>query len=294
MNEGRRIHETIRHGAKEGKELSEEGREQAHNKGDELFDRLSALPEGAVMVIYSSPIGRAKDTASIATQQMKERASTEEGFEFISVHDVEKIETLADRFDGKFVITDIHPQTLAGFKREDPSSQAFVDYQDRFNGDEEFVGQTWLATSKDTEDLRQRAKEAFPGIDPSTINPADFGDTPEDMAAKGLKLLRRIDQLAEKYFPEHEFSGVTVSHNAISDFMVMAAADLPLTNESMKQFGSDFRHPIEGSTVEIQNDRLIVRYRDVVHEVETTIDELLERLKVQSEARKEDWASIDS
>ncbi len=290
MSEFKTTFETIRHGAKEGRDLSEVGVEQAKQKAQEILDLIDKMPKGAVLNIIPSNVGRAVETRNVIEQELNELCQGRDDIELISVQDIPRIEAAKDNFDKKYVITEIQPQKLLGFTEKTPSSAAFLEYEKEFG--EDFVGKIWMARKNEFEEIRQEIGQEFPDKTTIEFNPSDFVSTPEEAAMRYLRLMRRMDEIMRKYFPNQELRSVNVGHNVAADFMVMAAMDLSLDYEHFKRFGEKFRQPIESSEVVIEEDTLKVSYRGQEEVVEKDLKQIIEELKTKSEERKEEWASL--
>lgn len=77
--------ETVRHGEKQGEELSETGIEQAKVKARELLEEIKASPDGSVFYAMPSNVGRAVETRDVIESELRTLAEGEQGIEFISV-----------------------------------------------------------------------------------------------------------------------------------------------------------------------------------------------------------------
>jgi hypothetical protein len=286
--------ETVRHGEKQGEELSEAGIGQAKEKAGKLLDEIKNAPDGAVFYAMSSNVGRAVETRNVIEEELKDLARGNQEIEFISVHDVEKIEQAKGDKSRKYVITDIQPSAALGFNERTPSIPAFLKYKKLYKNDEDLIGKTWAARQSEIVKLKKKIKQEMPELDVSNISPKEFEETPEETALKYVRLMRRMAEITEKYFPGHPWKGLQIGHNLSADFAAIALLGKDISVESIERLGGKFREFLESAYFEINGGKTVAKYRGQHTEQEKTLDEIIANLEKASEARKEEWGQVCS
>jgi len=281
--------ETVRHGEKRGEELSEVGIEQAKEKAKELLGEIKASPDGSVFYAMSSNVGRAVETRDVIETELKNLAQEEQGIEFISIQDVEKIKQIKGDKSKKYIITDIQPSTALGFNERTPSLPAFLKFKKTYKNNEDLIGETWAAKPEELESLKEKIRQEIPDLDVSEINPKEFEETPEEAALKYIRLMRRMAEITEKYFPDHPWKGLQIGHNLSADFAAIAMLGKDISVESVENLGGKFRQFLESAHFEIKEGKIVARYRGQEAEQEKDLDKIIEDLEKASEERKKGW-----
>ncbi|QQR78088.1 MAG: hypothetical protein IPJ68_03285 [Candidatus Moraniibacteriota bacterium] len=276
---------------------TEEGREAAKLKAKELISELEAMPMGSVMIIVPSIVPRNVLTRDIFERELKEHYQGNEHVRFISLSDAERsrdsLEQAKGNFDNKFVITDATPQTLLGYTETNLALPAFKKYLQMFDGDEELTGKFWLASSEEQQQMKDEITKKVPGIDTEVLYSGDFVLTPEDFARNYILSIKRMHDLAERYFPHQLTKVVNITHDFYSDFATMALMGKELNLKSFEEFGSTFRNFLESTEIEFHEEQIVVKYRDQVVAMKKSLEEMLQDLEVFSRKRKEDWSQQD-
>ncbi|OGH64364.1 MAG: hypothetical protein A2821_03265 [Candidatus Magasanikbacteria bacterium RIFCSPHIGHO2_01_FULL_41_23] len=284
--------ETIRHGEKHGEELSEVGIEQSKIKAQELLEEIKAAPDGSVFYAMSSNVGRAIETRDVIESELITLAENEQGIEFISVQDVEKIKQAKGDKTKKYVITGLQPSTALGFNERTPSLSAFLKFKKAYKNNEDLIGQTWAAKSGELEKLKEKIRQEIPDLDVSGINPKEFDETPEEAALKYIRLMKRMAEITEKYFPDHPWKGLQIGHNLSADFAALAMLDKNISVESIEELGGKFRQFLESAHFELKDGKIVAKYRDQEVEQEKDLDGIIQDLEKASEERKKEWGAV--
>jgi ElaB/YqjD/DUF883 family membrane-anchored ribosome-binding protein len=286
--------ETVRHGEKQGEELSKAGIEQSKIKAQELLEEIKASPDGSVFYAMSSNVGRAVETRDVIESELKTLAEGEQDqdIEFISVQDVEKIKQAKGDKSKKYVIMGIQPSTALGFNERTPSLPAFLKLKKAYKNNEDLIGKTWAAKSGEIEKLKEKIKQEIPDLDVSEINPKEFDETPEEAALKYIRLMKRMAEITEKYFPDHPWKGLQIGHNLSADFAALALLGKNISVESIEELGGKFRQFLESAHFELKDGKIVAKYRDQEVEQEKDLDEIIQDLEKESEERKREWGKV--
>lgn len=284
--------ETVRHGEKRGEELSEVGIEQSKIKARELFEEIKASPDGSVFYAMSSNVGRAVETRDIIESELRILAEGEQGVEFISVQDIEKIKQAKGDKGKKYIITGLQPSTALGFNERTPSLSAFLKFKKAYRNNEDLIGETWAAKSSELEKLREKIKQEIPNLDVSEINPKEFDETPEEAALKYIRLMKRMAEITGKYFPDHPWKGLQIGHNLSADFAALAMLGKDISIETIEELGGKFRQFLESAYFELNGGKIVAKYRDQEVEQEKDLDEIIRDLEKKSEERKKEWGVV--
>ncbi|TAK03881.1 histidine phosphatase family protein [Patescibacteria group bacterium] len=286
--------EIMRHGHKKGEGLSEQGIEQAKKKAHELYERLKEIPAPAVIVLFSSNIGRAIDTKRTLESSLLDLVSQDGDFEAVSVKDAEKIDEAKTRTDKKLLITETAPQTMLGYslRKEDLADSAFQKWRSLYK-DESIVGKIWTARKEEIPALKEELRRTHPDIDPSTINPAEFIQTPEEYAFLAVDYVERMDQLSKKHFPDRPTHLVSVSHNYFSDWLTLMAMGKSINVESINELGGTYRDFVESSHLDVGNGELWVDYRGKQAHTPMTIQDVRKKLEKSMKEREKEWKEIE-
>ena len=282
--------ETVRHGEKQGEELSEVGIEQSKIKARELLKEIKESPDGSVFYAMSSNVGRAVETRDVIETKLRILAEGEQDIEFISVQDVKKINQAKDDKSKKYIITGLQPSTALGFNERTPSLPAFLKFKKAYKNNEDLIGETWAAKSSELESLKEKIKQKIPDLEVSEINPKEFDETPEEAALKYIRLMKRMAEITEKYFPNHPWKGLQIGHNLFADFAALAMLGRDISVESIEELGGEFRQFLESAYFELKDGKIVVKYRDQEVEQEKDLDEIIQDLEKGSEERKKEWA----
>lgn len=287
-----RMVETFRHGEKKGEELSENGEEQAREKAKSLLVEIEAAPNGSVFFIMPSIVGRAKMTRDIIESTLEQliHEKKAEDIVFISIKDIEKIKEAKDDFGKKFIITDLQPSTPLGFKIDKPVySPVYTSLRDMFKGDENYTGMTWAARRDEIGPLREKVGKEFPEIELNNVDPKKFGEPPEDAALRYLRLIKRMTELTEQFFPGHPWKSMYVGHAPSVDFASMAIMGKDISIRTIEELGGKFRDFLESARFELKDGKIIAKFRDQETEIEKDLDAVIEELKLKSADRKKEW-----
>ncbi len=285
--------ETIRHGDKAGEKLSELGIEQAREKAHEWYERIKEAELGTVVYILPSNVGRAQETRNTVEAELRELCRGDSDIEFISVQNAERIAEVKDDFSRKYVVTDMVPTTALGFNERTPSIPAFLNYKKGYNNNENLIGKTWAAREDELDDLKQEVASVVPDFDRDKVRPQDFVETPEEAALHYLRLTKRMTELCNKYFPGHTVKGIHVGHNLSADFAAMAMLGKPISLQTIRELGDEFRRFVESSSWKSEAGKTIVQYRDHEVEQEHDLDQIVTRLQDQSSLRHAWWKALD-
>ncbi len=283
--------EVIRHGHKQGEQLSEKGREEALEKAKEIYGNIESLPQSAVVCLFSSNIGRSIDTKNTIEGELRNIMSGDENTEFIAINDVEKIKELANDLSKRIVITETAPQTSLSWKttEEHPADEAFDKYKKRY-GTEDAAGKVWIARENELPALKEEFRAKYPEVDSEDIKPSEYKMTPEEFVISFLKFFERVNESAKKNFPERPVYIVAVSHNFNADFLTLALLDMPLSVASINELGGDFRGFVESSKFTIKDNEISSEYRGKEVESHKTIDDIRKDLQSGMEERKAEWS----
>lgn len=280
--------EMMRHGHKQGEGLSQLGVEQAGEKAREIYNKIKALPEDAVVCLFSSNIGRAIATKDTIENELLELVKSDAEIQVLSVQSKNAIEN-ADP-GKKIVIIDTAPQTRLGIKIENhPTNPAFNKYRSIYKS-EDIAGQIWIARKGELPELKSDLEKQFPDIDSSDIKPSEFNMTPEEFGMDVIRFYKRMTDLSKKYFPGRPVDFINVSHNYNGDFALFALMDQPLNLATLKDLGGTFRDFVESSEVDIKDDEIVVKYRGKTIKTGKSLQEILDFLKESANARKIEWA----
>ncbi len=282
--------EIIRHGDKQGKELSEKGREQARSKAREIYGEIRLMPPDAVVCLFSSNVGRAQRTEEEIVNALRELCVGDQDIEILSVQELKKIEEAKEQGQKKIVIVDTAPQMGLGFdEKNDPAEAAFNKYHARYQ-DENAIGKIWIARAQELPALKAELHAQYPGVDSSDINPADFIKLPEEFVLNFLRFLRRMVQISRKHFPDRPAHIVGVSHNYNADLPTLVLMGKPLNVASINELGGTFRDFMESSEFIFGEDgKTSVTYRREKTEIHQSIEEAIKTLKKSLEERKKEW-----
>lgn len=283
--------ETIRHGEKQGENLSEAGVEQTKAKAKEFLDEIERAPEGTVFYIMPSIVGRAVATRDILESELNNLAQEQksENIEFISVKNTERIGEVKGDMSRKYVITELPPSALLGFKEKTSSIPAFLKFKKLYKNNEDLVGKTWVARPEELASLKERIKQEFPDLDIEGIDPKVFIETPEKAALKYILLMKKVAEITEKHFPGHPYKGLFVGHNLSADFAAMALLGKDISVESAEELGGKFRGFLESSYFEMKDGKICFMYRDQEKEQEKDLNEVIHQLKEASKKRNKGW-----
>ncbi len=285
--------ENIRHGHKEGEGLSAKGIEQAREKAGMMLEEIDEAPEGTVTYIMTSNVGRAVATRDAIEASLKDRTQGREDIEFVSVQDIEGIKRIKDEPTKKVVVTELQPTTALGFNERTPSLKAFLKYKKEYKNDEDLIGMTWIAKPEEIDRLKEKAKERLPDYDVDSIKPSEFIETPEEAAAKYIRLMKRMTEITEKHFPGRPWKSLHVGHNMSADFAAAALMKKDLSLKTIEELGGKFRNFMESATFEVKDGKLITRYRDEEVENEVSLDDVIQDLEKKSEERKKQWGQAE-
>lgn len=284
--------ETMRHGHKEGRNLSEEGREAAAERGRQKFEEIRDAEPGTVFYMITSNVGRAAETRNAAEGEVVRLAESEDDIHVASVQDRERILELANDDQAKIIVTEVGPTTGIGFSERDPSEEAFGRYMDLYRRDEDLIGLTWSARPEELAELKEMVAERVSTDAANEIDPKSFNITPEQVAMTQLRMLKRFSDLNERYFPGRPVKVMEVSHNVSLDFAAMAMMGRDINLETWKELGSSYRGFLEGASVEIVDGKLTASYREIQGEP-TDIGDLLDGLKKKHKARLKEWGIVE-
>lgn len=284
--------ETIRHGDKNADgTLSERGREQAREKAIELQQRILEAAPGSIIYLIPSNVGRAVQTRDEIEATLKELCAEDPNIEFVSVQSVPKMPEIKKDFTRKFIVTEIEPQSIIGFKSDTDYIPAWKEYGKQFSGNEYYTMLTWVVKPEELASVKHELHEAFPEADLDNLQPADFMRTPEEEAIRYLRLSARMAKITESHFPNHEYLNIQVGHNT-ADFSVLALMGKDISAENLKTYlQGRSRNFLESATFENKDGKIIVKYRDNEVEQEKDLDEVIEVLEQKSQERKLAWAS---
>ncbi|MES2223342.1 MAG: hypothetical protein V4469_00250 [Patescibacteria group bacterium] len=282
--------EAVRHGDKDkAGNLSEEGVQQSKEKALVFVEEIKSAPPGSVFYVLPSNVGRATETGRTIESELEEILQNDPNVEFISVHDVSKIEAAKGDFSKKFIIKELYPTSSIGFKNDTDYVPAWIDYKKKLGNDEYNILMLWASRPEEMGKTREEMQTKFPDLDVSTLNPKDFIRTPETEALNYLFLSKRMAEITEKYFPGHPFKNIQVGHNPV-DYAVLALMGKDITAENLRELqNGKSRDFLESSKFEERNGSIIVKYRD--HEVEREIElkDIIKKLEEQSKERQESW-----
>lgn len=283
--------EYVRHGHKEGKELSELGVQQAREKAESFFKEIQEASPGSIIYSISSNIGRAVKTKEIIEARLKELAeeTKDESVEFIDVHDLEAIQRAKENPDKKYVITNLQPSTGIGYNPEATYSKAFGKYVKLLGGSEGLAATIWATHKEELDELAVDIQEKFPEVTKDQLKPQDYGMTPEEYGLKSIVVLKRLSELTKKHFPERPFKMLAVGHDISSDFATLACLGKDISLKSLKEPGGEFRDFLEGSHFELKDDGIVTKFRGQESSVARTWEEIIDDLKQKSAARKKEW-----
>lgn len=287
--------EIMRHGEKDPQGgLSEKGVEDIKNYvKEDLMHRIENFPEGTVIVFFPSNVGRAKDTRTVFEEELGGLFEQDpEHYDTIDIQDVDKVKDFAGKKEKKILITNAGEQTPIGYKdsKVDPWIGEFTRREKDFEKDDDMIGKLWLSTEKEIDALRQEIVKQYPDIDPDDLKPSNFHDTPEHEAAEQIRWMLRLLKISNKHFPENPVKIFATSHNVLTDFASMKLLDMPLTRESLEELGGNVRDFLESHSVDIQGDKVVVKFRDQTNEFDIDkLENILEELKQESEDRRKMW-----
>jgi hypothetical protein len=287
--------EIMRHGEKDPQGgLSEKGvagiREYVRK---DLIHQIENYPDGTVIVFFPSNIGRAKDTRTVFEDELGSLLEQDtKHYDTVNIQDVGRIKNFSGDKTKKFLIKDAGHQSLIGYKgaKVDPWIDEFSRRGKDFEGSDDMTGKLWLATDEEMGELKKEIAEKYPNVDQSDLKPSNFNDTPEHEAAEQIKWMLVLLEIANKHFPENPVKIFATSHNVLTDFAAIKLLDMPLTRTSLEELGGNVRGFLESHNVDIQGDKVVIRFRDKVNEFDVSrLEKILKELKAESEARKKMW-----
>jgi len=202
---------------------------------------------------------------------------------------LEKIKQAREDKSKKYIVYEIQPSSLLGFNEKTPSIPAFLKYKKLYKNNEALIGETWAAKPDEIEELKEKVKQEFPDLDVSKIQPNEFKETPEEVALKYIRHMKRMDEITEKYFPGRPWKSLQVTHNFSMDFAAIAILGKDISLESIRELGGKLAQYLESVYWEINGEKIIAKYRDQEIEHKKTLDEIIESLKKASEIRKSEW-----
>lgn len=284
--------ETVRHGDKKGNDLSELGVEQAREKAAELWQEIQEAPPGTVFYTMSSNVGRAVQTRNTIEQVLKELATGSPDVSVLSVHDVQDPKGDQRDMSKKYLVTDTQPQRALGFTDATPSIPEFLRLKALYKNDENLIGLSWAATSDEISELHARVETQLPGTPTTNIHPRNFNETPEEAALLYLRLMKRMTDITEKYFPGHHSKSLHVGHNLSADFAAMALLGKDISMNSVDELGGKFRDFLEKATYEIRDNKVIASYRDQSAEQEVPLENIINQLEEASKKRRTSWENV--
>lgn len=284
--------ETMRHGEKAGEVLSERGREHAREKARELLKEIERLPDGAVVFLTPSNVGRAVETRDIIVAELKELCKEEPGVEFISVHDAERIKQAKGDFSKKYIITEVQPTRALGFHERSRFSPTYVKYRNMYKGNEDLTGMTWAAQPEEMEALKTKITQQYPEVDIDQIQPKQFIDTPEETALKHLRLMKRMVEITNKHFPGHSWKGIFVGHTPSIDFATATLLGKEISMKTIEEMGGKLRDFLESAHFRLEGDKIIATYRNQDVTLEKDMETLIEELKAASSEREKEWKQM--
>jgi len=291
--------EIMRHGEKDPQGgLSDKGVEEIKKYvREDLIHQIKNYPDGTVVVFFPSNVGRAKDTRTVFENELDDLFEDDpEHYDVVDIQDVDKIENFAGNKEKKLLITNASHQTRIGYKetRVDPWINEFSRREKDFKKNDDMIGKLWLATNEEIENLKEEIAEKYPDVDQKDLKPSNFKDTPEHEAAEQIKWMLRLLQIANKHFPENPVKIFATSHNVLTDFAAMKLLDIPLTRQSLEELGGNVRFFLEPHSVDIQGDKVVVKFRDKINEFDASrLESILNELKEESEARQKMWDEYD-
>ncbi len=286
--------ETIRHGDKNvDGTLSERGGEQAREKAVELYERIQNAPLGSIIYLTPSNVGRAVETRNEIETELQELCAEDPSVEFVPINTLKERPEIKSNFTKKFVVTEVQPQSIIGFKADTDYVPAWKEYGKKFSGNEYFTMLAWVAKPEELESVKGELHEAFPETDTDSIRPSDFVRTPEEEAIRYLRLSARMREITESHFPGHEYVNIQVGHNT-ADFSVLALMGKDISAENLKTYlHGRSRNFLESATFENKDGKIIVRYRENETEQEKDLGEIIKELEQKSEERKLAWSGTN-
>ncbi len=281
--------ESMRHGHKEGENLSEKGREQAKEKAKALLEEVQQSEAGTIFFVIPSNIGRAKETRSLIEAELTELVASDSGITLIDVHDVEKLQAANNNFTKKYIITGIQPTRALGLHLGTQMQETYLDLRNDIK-DEDLVAKTWIAKPEEVSTVQDEIRRKVSGHIPmGKIRPERFEGTPEEAALHHIRLMKALQGLQQKHFPYHPTKALQVNHSPHADFAFMALAGKELSLQTVEEMGGKFRDFLEAAKIDLQDDEITIEYRGHEFINHASLDEVIATLKTQSEQRRREW-----
>ena len=262
-----------------------------------LLENLEQAPQGTIMALESSNIGRASQTVDLFIKKFKEMLTNREDIEMVELASNEEesesiLEKIRENPNKKFIITNLRPTWLLGFKENDKNVPTINKWKNKLRGNEDFLGKVWSVQSNEISLLHNELINAGFDIEEEEIKPSEFSATPEEQALRQIRFMQGMKSVGEKHFPGRPLILEGVSHNMRSDFTSLALLGEDISVETINRvLGGKFRLPFERSSVTFSADNNVkVSYRGFEKEYsDLDFKKIIEGLREKAKSRKEEW-----
>ncbi|MBS3053512.1 hypothetical protein A3A67_00190 [Candidatus Peribacteria bacterium RIFCSPLOWO2_01_FULL_51_18] len=281
--------ESMRHGHKEGENLSERGKEQAKEKAKALLEEVQQSEAGTIFFVIPSNVGRAKETREIIETELRQLAASDSDIAFIDVHEAEQLAAAKGNFTKRYIITGIQPSRALGLHLGTQMQKTYLDLRSDIK-DEDLVAKTWIAKPQEVSTVQDEVRSKFGEHIPlEKLRPERFEGTPEEAALYHIRLMKALQSLKHKYFPNHPAKALQVNHSPHADFAFMALAGKELSLKTVEEMGGKFRDFLEAANIDLQDDGITIEYRGDRFINNASLDEVIDALEKQADERKREW-----
>lgn len=281
--------ESMRHGHKEGEDLSEKGKNQAKEKAKALLVEIRQSEAGTIFFVMPSNVGRAKETRDIIETELRQLAASDSEVAFIDVNDIAQLEAVKGNFTKRYIITGIQPSRALGLHFETKMQKTYEDLRSDIK-DENLVAKMWIAKPQEVSTVQTEIRDkVVKSIPLEKLHPKVFDGTPEEAALHHIRLMKALQSLKQKYFPSHSSKALQVNHSPHADFAFMALAGKELSLQTVEEMGGKFRDFLETAHIDLEDEGITVEYRGKRFINKASLNQVIEALGKQADERRREW-----
>ena len=291
--------EMMRHSKKDSEgNISPEGREMAEKDAQETFERIEAMPNGSVICMIPSNVGRAVETKEIIEKTIEELMTNDEhkdDYIIVNLGEDDTLEIAKNNPNKKLLLkhelfsVDIGIPEVDG---ENKTQDTFIKYLKQFGWDEDAVGKLWACKNEELNDLSKEMEEKNEGGG-KDLNPSEFFVTPELITITQLQWLKDVKDVAAKFFPDRPVLATGVTHNIQTDYAMMRLLGMPISYESIKKLGGRLSDFLEKGSITIDGENITVKFRDQeVSFNDRSIESIINNLEQEGKEREKKWQEL--
>ncbi len=275
----------------------EAAKEELESRVRFLLENLEKSPEGTIMALEPSNVKRAQQTADLFEEKFKELLEGRSDIQIVELGNDEKsanqtLDEIKSNPHCKYIISDLRPTWLIGFKENDPTLPRFNEWKKRLNGDEHLTAKIWALRSGEAASLKDEMADAGFSVGEEELNPKQFEIVPETQILRMITWMKAMKNIGESHFSDRTMILEGVSHNIRSDMTTLMLLGEDVSLESINRvLGGKFRDPFERSSVTFLKDgEVVVAFRDKEKRYSAEeFEKLVQHISDEKIRREKEW-----